>query len=157
SSLDARRYLTEFSTDQGEVYEIAEVGVSERRSITIPVLPGRSIESITPSHDWQNYLVSYSATPTSSFYPVNEVGIYNMDHGQLVFMAGDDLPPPDGRGYRWLNDTTAMISSSYPEGSSQPKRIYGLQYDPSGVPSCLVRAYPEGWQSFIPLWEQLNA
>ncbi|MEO8606757.1 MAG: hypothetical protein ABI690_02665 [Chloroflexota bacterium] len=155
SSPDARRYLTEYTTDAGEVFEIVEVGSDQRPNITIPTLPGRSFDAIVPSDDWQNYLVVYSATPSSSHYPGNEVALYNIERGQLQFLAGDDLPPPDGRSYAWLDNTTAVISSSAPSGS-QPQRIYGLDYDASGVPACLVQTYPQAWQSFIPLWEQFN-
>ena len=155
SSPDARRYLTQFSTEAGEVFEIVEVGNDQRPSITIPTLPGRSFDAIVPSDDWQNYLVVYSATPSTSHYPGNEVAIYNMERGQLQFLAGDDLPPPDGRAYAWLDNTTTVISSSAPSGS-QPERIYGLDYDASGVPACLVQAYPQAWQTFVPLWEQFN-
>ncbi len=156
SSPDARRYLTRYTSQQGDVFEISRVGVAERRSITIPALEGRAIESIVPSEDWQNYLVVYSASPASSHYPGNEVAIYNMDRGKLWFLAGDDLPSPDGRSYGWLDNETALISSTSPTNSGQPQRIYGLDYDVSGVPECVVGAYPNQWQQFVPIWEQLN-
>jgi hypothetical protein len=148
--------LTRYSTEQGEVYVIAEVGVPERRRVIIPPLEGRSIDTIIHSDDWQNYLVVYQATPTSSHYPGNEVAIYNMDRGKLWFLAGDDLPSPDGRSYGWLDNETAFISSTSPGNNGQPQRIYGLDYDVTGVPKCIVTAYPDAWQQFIPLWEQLN-
>ncbi|MBZ0281619.1 MAG: hypothetical protein K8L97_12840, partial [Anaerolineae bacterium] len=146
ASPDARRYLTRFSTDSGEVFEIVEVGIDQRRSITIPNLPGWGVEAVVPSDDWQNYLVAYSG---------NAVAVYTMDRGQVLFLADDDLPSPNGRSYDWADNTTALISSSSPS-SSQPERIYGLEYDASGVPTCLVEAYPQDWQTFIPLWEQFN-
>ena len=80
-----------------------------------------------------------------------------MDRGKLLFLAGDDLPSPDGRSYRWLDNETAVISSYAPPNSGQRQRIYGLDYDPSGVPTCIVNAYPDNWQQFVPIWEQLNA
>lgn len=157
STPDARRYLTHINTEQGETYEIVEVGIPEHRKITIPPLDGRSIETIIPSADWQSYLVVYAATPTTSHYPGNEVAIYNMDRGKLLFLAGDDLPSPQGRSYRWLDNETAIISSYASQGDDQPQRVYGLNYDASGVPSCIVNAYPDHWQQFVPLWEQFNA
>ena len=48
SSPDARRYLTRSSTQQGEVFEIVEVGIPEHRKIVIPPLDGRSIENHCP-------------------------------------------------------------------------------------------------------------
>jgi hypothetical protein len=154
SSPDARRYLTRFSTNEGEVFEIVEVGLNHRPRLTIPNLPGRGIETIIPSDDWQHYLVVYSATPASSHYPGNEIAIYNLERGQVLFLAGDDLPPPDGRDYEWLDNRTVVISS-WPS-NVQPERIYGLEYHASGVPTCLVETYPDDWQTFIPLWEQFN-
>ncbi len=156
STPDARRYLTQYSTDQGEVFEIVDVGAAARRIITIPPFEDRSTETIVRSDDWQNYLVVYAATPSSSHYPGNEIAIYNMERGKVLFLAGDDLPPPDGHSYRWLDNKTVVISSEYPTNNSQPARIYGLDYDASGIPKCLVNAYPAEWQEFIPIWEQLN-
>lgn len=146
SSPDARRYLTRFSTDVGEVFEIVEVGVNERRSITIPNVPGQGFDAIVPSDDWQNYLVAYSG---------NAIAVYNMDKGRLLFIADADLPSTNGRNYAWADNDTALVSSNS-SFSTEPERIYGLEYDASGVPTCLVNAYPQDWQNFVPLWEQFN-
>ncbi|MBZ0287717.1 MAG: hypothetical protein K8I30_08885, partial [Anaerolineae bacterium] len=155
SSPDARRYLTQYSTDAGEVFEIVEVGSSQRQSVTIPNLSGHSIDTIVPSDDWQKFIVVYTNYATGSGVPGNEVALYNFAGEQLQFLEGADLPPPDGRGYQWLDNNTALISSSFPSGS-QTRRIYGLDYDATGVPNCLVQVYPETWRVFVPLWEQFN-
>ncbi len=157
SSPDARRYLTQYNNGQGETFEISEVGIPERRSITIPPFEGRSIETIIHSPDWLKYLVVYAPTPISSHYPGNEIAVYAMNQGKVLFLAGSDLPSRDGRSYRWVDNETISITSSYPVGSGQPSRIFGLDYDASGVPTCLVNAYPNEWQQFVPLWEQFNA
>lgn len=155
-SPDADRFLTRYSTPDGEVMEIVKVGQNERQSITIPNLPGRSIDSIIPSADWQNYFVIYSANQFSQHYPGNEIAVYNMDSGRLLFIAGDDLPQPDGRQYGWLDNDTIYISASGTSGQTQPARIYGIEWHPSGLPACLVNTYPENWRQWVGLWEQLN-
>lgn len=157
SSPDSRRYLTQYNNGQGDIFEIVEVGVTQRRTFTIPPFEGRSVETIVHSPDWTKYLVVYAPTPISSHYPSNEIAVYTMDDGKVLFLAGSDLPSPDGRSYRWVDNQTISITSSYPFGSNQPSRIYGLEYDASGVPICLVNAYPDEWQQFVPLWEQFNA
>ena len=148
SSPDARRYLTQYNNGQGDTFEIVEVGVADRRRITIPPFEGRSVETIVPSPDWTKYLVVYAPTPISSHYPGNEIAVYTMDEGKVLFLAGSDLPSPDGRSYRWADNQTIAISSPYPAGSGQSSRIYGLDYDASGVPTCLVNAYKTGESVF---------
>jgi hypothetical protein len=155
-SPDADRFLTRYNTQDGEVMEIVKVGQNERQSITIPNLPGRSIESIIPSADWQNYFVVYSANPFSQHYPGNEIAVYNINQGRLLFIAGDDLPQPDGRQYGWLDHETIYVSTSNTNNQTQPARIYGINWHPSGLPACLVNTYPENWRQWVGLWEQLN-
>ena len=103
------------------MFEINEVGVPEHRRIIIPPLEGRSIETIVPSSNWQNYLVVYAASPTSADYPGNEVAIYNMDRGKLLFFAGDDLPSQSGRSYSWADNETAIVSSTSPQNNQQQR------------------------------------
>lgn len=155
-SADADRFLTRYSTSDGEVMEVVKVGQNERQNITIPSLPGRSIESIIPSEDWQNYFVIYSADQFSQHYPGNEIAVYNINQGKLVFLAGDDLLQPDARQYGWLGNDTIYVSTSSTNTETQPRRIYGIEWHPSGLPSCLVNAYPENWRQWVGLWEQLN-
>jgi len=155
-SPDADRFLTRYTTPDGEVMEIVKVGQNERQSVTIPYLPGRSIESIIPSSDWQNYFVVYSANPNSQHYPGNEIAVYNMERGKLFLIAGDDLPQPDGRQYGWLDNNTIYVSTSNTNNETQPERIYGIEWHPSGLPACLVNAYPENWRGWVGLWEQFN-
>ncbi len=143
---DPLRYLTQFNDGRGEVIEIVEAGMDERRQTLIPARADRSIENIIPSPDWQNYIVVYSGG--------SEVAIHNFDRGQTLFLAGDDLPSLDGRSYRWRDNQTVIISGSSLSGGGQP-RIYGLDYHPSGLPQCLVTAYPDAWPDFLDLWEQL--
>jgi hypothetical protein len=155
-SPDASRFLTRFSSNDGEVMEIADVRADTRQSMTIPYLAGRSIETIIPSDDWQNYLVVYAASPQTEHYPGNEIAVYNFTRGKLLFIAGDDLPQPDGRQYGWLDNQTIFVSSNNPDVHSQPERIYGLDYAPSGLPNCLIQAFPEQWQVWQPIWENLT-
>lgn len=155
-SPDAFRFLTRYSSGEGEVMEIVDIASGERRNTAIPYLAGRAIESITPSPDWQQFLVVYGALPGSQHYPGNEIAVYHFTQGQRLFIAGDDLPQPDGRQYGWLDDATIFVSSTNPGGHSQPERIFGLEYDASGLPACLVRAFPEQWSAWLPVWEGLT-
>src|SRR5262245_33208787 len=138
------------------VMEIVDVAADSRRSVTLPDLPGRGIEQVIPSPDWQNYLVVYSANPQTEHYPGNEIAVYNFDRGQLLFLAGADLPEPEGRQYGWLDNETIYISSSNTSSQTQPQRIYGINYDASGLPECLVQAYPDHWQDLLPTWELMT-
>jgi hypothetical protein len=157
SSPDAERFLSVIDTEQGRGVEVVEIGQDERNSLFFEALPGRDIVDIIPSPDWENFLVVYSANAFGQHYPGNEIALYNLHDGKRWFIAGDDLPHPDNRTYGWLDNSTAYITGENFGGADAPTRIYGLEYDPSGLPACLVQAFPDEWTQWIDLWEQLNA
>jgi WD40 repeat protein len=155
TSPDAQRYLTRIDGGENTSVEIANVSTELRRSVAIENLPGRSIENIIPSPDWENYLVLYAPYGYSQHYPGREMAVYNMDRGKLWFLAGDDLPPYDA-DYGWLDNQTWYIVGSA-DSAAQPARIYGLDYHASGLPNCLVETFPDDWTRWLDLWERLNA
>ncbi len=145
------RYLTQFDTNSSTGVEVLNVESGEKRSVTFQSLPGRSIDQIIPSPDWEHFFVTYSRNSYGPYSPGNEIALYSLDDGQLWFMAGDDLPPPDSRNYGWVNSQTAYI---YGEGNTNaiPKRVFGSNFDPSGVPTCLVKAFPNKLDSLREAW-----
>ncbi len=136
------RFLTQFDTNTSTGVEVLDVESGEKRSVSFERLPGRGIEQIIPSPDWENILVVYSTNPYGAYSPSNEIAIYSLYDGQRWFMAGDDLPPPDGRYYGWADAQTAFI---YGEGYNNdiPERVFGSNFAPSGIPACLVDSFPE--------------
>ena len=154
---DSRRVLTVIDTDADFVIEISNIGTEQRRSVAIERLPGRDIQSVIPSPDWENYLIVYTPYTYSQHYPGNEIALYNMAAGKLWFVAGDDLPPPERSEYGWLNNDTVYVGGYISSAHTQPERIYGLDYHASGLPTCLVEAFPDQWTQWVDLWEQLNA
>ncbi|MBN1563460.1 MAG: hypothetical protein JXA10_06465, partial [Anaerolineae bacterium] len=83
---DSRRVLTTVEDDDF-VIEISNLGTEQRRSIAIERLPGRTMQSVIPSPDWQNFLIVYSPYSYSQHYPGNEVALYNIDAGKVWFVA----------------------------------------------------------------------
>src|SRR5690606_23318770 len=113
-----------------------------RRNVAFAVLPGRFIEQVIPDAAWERFFIFYSPNAWGQYYPGNEVAMYSLDEGLLWFMAGDDLPPSDARSYGWVDDETVYIyGDGVPE--AQPGRVYGLEYDDSGLPLCAVQAFPD--------------
>jgi hypothetical protein len=155
-SPDSRRYLTSIETEQGRGVEVVDIGADERRSVFFQPLPGRGIQQVIPSPDWEHYLVVYEANQFSPYYPGNEVALYSLNEGLLHFLAGDDLPAASGRNYGWSDNQTAYIASTFDDGGRMPQRIYGLEYAPSGLPACLVANFPEEWMDWRDIWERLN-
>jgi hypothetical protein len=155
ASLDNRRFLTRLDTEEGTGVELVNVGTDERRSLFFEQIPGRFIEQVIPSPNWENYLVVYSPNEFSPHYPGNEIALYNLYDGQRWFIAGADLPANNGRDYGWTDDGEVYIAS-FGGGRGAPDRIYGLDYHPSGLPACLVEAFPEEWTQWTDLWERLN-
>lgn len=128
-------------------------GSIERRSVDFAELRGRIID-VYPSPDWEHYFVVYSPNAYGQYYPGNEVAMYSLDDGFLWFIAGDDLPAPDSRRYGWVNNDTVFVDGEGVIGS-QPARVYGLEYDASGLPACAVEAFPEQLDLWTDLWERL--
>jgi hypothetical protein len=141
TSPDGFRFLTQFDVNGTPGVQILDVTSGQTRTLMFQNLLGRYIEQIIPSPDWEHYFVIYSVNSYGAFSPSNEVAIYSMDDGQLWFMAGDDLPPAEGRNYGWTDDNTAYI---YGEGyrSDVPSRIFGADFAVDGTPRCLLDKYP---------------
>ena len=153
---DQSRYLTRADAADGITLEIVDIRADQRRPLTIPYPIDGTIEQIIPSDDWENALVVYGLNPTSQHYPGNAIAVYNFDRGQLIYAAGDDLPQPEDRAYGWLDARTVYISSFNTEYRSQPERIHGIEYHTSGLPACLVAAFPDDWRRWQPVWENLT-
>ncbi|MBA3868548.1 MAG: WD40 repeat domain-containing protein [Anaerolineae bacterium] len=145
------RFLTQFNTNDSTGVEVLDVNSGEKRSMTFQSLPGRGIDQIIPSPDWEHFLIIYATNTFGPYAPGNEIALYSLKDGQLWFMVGDDLPPPDGRYYGWADPQTAYI---YGEGSTNeiPKRVFGSNFAPSGVPACLVDAFPDKHDLLSEAW-----
>ena len=141
----------------GRGLEIYNAITGNRRQVLFEQLPYRDIRQTILSPDWEHIIVVYDSNSYSPYYPGNEIAIYSMDEGLLWFYAGDDLPAPRYRRYGWSDNNTAFVLSGNSRSSSQPQRIYGLDYHPSGLPTCLVEAFPDEWTQWQDLWEQLNS
>lgn len=144
---DGQRFLTrQFNDSGGVTIEIIDVGMQQRRTEFIfEVLPGRSVQSVIPDANWENFIVVYGS----------DVGIYNIYEGEQFYILSENLPPANNRRYGWLDGRTIYVSSDN-VGFSPNTPIYGLEYHGSGLPMCMVETYPDDWPSLLPLWEQFN-
>ncbi len=145
------RFLTQFGVNNSYGVEVLDVESGEKHSVIFQSLPGRSIDQIVPSPDWEHFLVIYSQNPYGAYAPGNEIALYSLEKGQIWFMAGDDLPPPEGRYYGWTDPQTAYV---YGEGNTNeiPKRVFGSDFAPSGVPTCLINAFPNQEKELSEAW-----
>jgi hypothetical protein len=85
------------------------------------------------------------------------VALYSLARGQEWFIAGDDLPYTGNRRYGWIDNQTAYVYGENPGGYDQPSRVYDVQYDASGLPACLVSAFPDAVTRFADVWERQNS
>jgi hypothetical protein len=149
---DAHRFLTRIDTEDGALIEVVDVGMEQRRSVLIKQLPGYSLSDIVPSPNWENYIAVYSGD-----YNPGAVALYNLYDGQRWFLAYDDLPSLSNPQYGWVDNRTAYIVGEGYGEKAQAERVFGVDYDSSGLPACLVKAFPGDWRSWLDLWERLNA
>lgn len=154
TSSDGFRFLTRYEDQQGNGVEVIDMRDNSRRNVDFAMLPGRFIEQVIPNVNWEKFFVIYSPNEWGQYYPGNEVAMYSLDDGQLWLLAGDDLPPTDSRQYGWVDEHTVYVyGGGVPE--VQPARVYGLQYDASGLPACAVQAFPDQLALWTDLWERL--
>ncbi len=165
---DGFRFLTQFSNQtRGTGVEIVDLQNSAdgvpydnigegitRQSVTFTTVPGSNIDRIIPSPDWQHYLVTYSINAWGEYAPGNQIALYSLTDGLLWWVVGDDLSPPNDRLYGWVDNDNVFI---YGTGFSvdQPARVFGADYDESGLPQCIVDRFPERVDEWIDLWERL--
>jgi WD40 repeat protein len=150
TSADGYRFLA-LGDDFAQVLDLA---ADIRYTVAFERYPGSVIENVRANPSWTKFLVIYSANPYGEYAPGNQIALYDYQGGFQWHIAGDDLPPTDYRDYGWVDDDTVYVTG---EGAvnAQPARVFGADYDESGLPACVVDAYPENAARFGLLWERL--
>lgn len=153
---DRHHYLSQVTNIDGLTgMEVYNVRTGQRRNVFFEEIQDRSIASIIQSPDWEHYLIVYSQSEFGPYQPGgNIVSLYSLDEGKLWLIAGDDLPQPNNRTYGWVDNQIAYVYGER-AGQTQPERIYGLQYHTTGLPQCLVDAFPQTYTRWLGLWERL--
>lgn len=149
---DGQRFLLVSSASSNGV-EIYDIGKGERQRLDFETPPDMTLTDVVPSPSWGHYLVVYAANQATQHSPNGAIALYSMGIGQRAFIAGADLPA-NLVDYGWIDDTTAYITGSR-SGGGTPDRVYGIEYDPSGAPACLLAAHPAGRETWIALWERI--
>lgn len=149
-SRDATRFLVQ-SQDDTIALEQIDLLSGEKKRMEIPLDALGHPTEIIPSPNWQRILAVYEpAAPTAYTFP--EIVVYDFDLGQILYAAGADLPPSPFR-FDWVDDERIYITGI---NHNPAERIYGLEYHPSGLPACLVEAFPNDYTAWLLLWENLT-
>jgi WD40 repeat protein len=152
-SPDGTHYLVQNFTDTGLVIEHVNVLGGERRRMVIPPTSAGTPVQVIPSPDWGRMLALYQpqlpADPASGSY---EIALYGFDQGQLLYIAGADMPAGAFK-FDWVDDDRIVVSGSI---FGAPDRPYGFDFHSSGLPSCLVAAFPNDYTAWLPIWEGLT-
>ena len=154
TSADGYRYLTQFSHDDGSGgAQVADMD-SGGYTVRFNRIPGSRVSDIYANPSWTRFLVIYSVNEYGPYYPGNQIAVYDYRDGFKWLIAGDDLPSLSQRQYGWVDDDTVFV---YGQGrsSGQPARIYGVDYAPNSLPTCIMDAHPENADRFSQLWERL--
>jgi hypothetical protein len=150
TSSDGHRFLLQKSYG----VEIVDLDTEERKGVDFERVRGTGIERVVFNPSWTKFLVIYGTNSYGQYYQGNEIALYDLEGGKRWFMAGDDLPASDYREYGWVDEDTVYI---YGEGdpNNQIARVFGVDYDATGLPACAVAAYPDALPEWIDLWERL--
>jgi WD40 repeat protein len=143
-SPDADRYLTQRQSGDQLIMEITDIGSELRKSAGIDTL-GRRLIDVSASPDWSRFL---------AIYQNGDVAIYDLEAGRLQYIAYDDLPVSGSRSYGWIDNDSAYVMSQ--GGGGPGVRLYGADYHVTGLPNCIVEAYPDTWEELLPLWERFS-
>ncbi len=152
NTADGERFLSRIDETTFEVYEI---GQEERTRIRVRSFPQMTLEQILPSPDWEHYLAIYDSNSFGQHGSGGEILVYSVTGEILLHAAGDDLPPTISRAYGWVDEETIFISAGVGTSNS-PERVYGVDYAESGIPACLVEAFPQTYSRWILVWERFN-
>jgi hypothetical protein len=157
TSNDGYRYLSRDSRFGDATMQVTDLsgGDINQQEVTIDRVRGADVSAVYWNDAWTRFLVTYSDNQYGPYFPGNQLSMYHIEDGQLWFMAGDDLPPPEARSYNWVDDETVVITGSGTEGSI-PDRIFGVDYAPNALPQCVVDAFPDQVDEYVLLWERLN-
>lgn len=150
-SPDGTRFLTQ-SQESNIVLEQIDLLSGERRRLEIPVGAEGSPVQLIPSPNWQRVLAVYQPALPSDTNTLFEVAVYDFDLGQILYAAGADLPP-DAINFDWVDNERIFVAGSNYDSLD---RSYGLDYHPSGLPACLVAAFPDDYAAWLPVWEGLT-
>ncbi|MCA9882500.1 MAG: hypothetical protein KC708_06000 [Anaerolineae bacterium] len=136
-------------------YEITDVWSGERSRFRVPKRENYVVEQVIPSADWQHYIVIYSYSLGDLYLRESEVMVFDFDGRMMVHLTDNNMPSSQERRYSWLDNDRIVIRSSQ-EYQANAGPILGVDYHVSGLPQCMVSAYPDTWQQFLPLWEMFN-
>ncbi len=154
TSDDGYRYLTQGYSGSRAFAEVTDLHSNDHYTVNFNTVPGSSIEAVYANPSWTRFLVVYSVNAYGPYAPGNQIALYDYQEGFKWLIAGDDLPPNGLRQYGWVDDDTVFV---YGQGrmSSQPPRVYGVDYARSGLPACIADAFPAQAEFFLPLWNRL--
>ncbi|MCB9450242.1 MAG: PD40 domain-containing protein [Anaerolineaceae bacterium] len=154
NSADGTHYLTRRDDFDTITIENVDVLGDERRQLVIPTHTDvATIAQVIPSPGWGRMLLIYQPAMPADENTYYELAVYDFDLGQLLYVAGADLPP-DFYDTGWVDDDRIYVSGS--NYYYVPDRRYGLEYDTSGLPTCLVNAFPGEYENWLPVWEGLT-
>jgi hypothetical protein len=131
--------------------EIVEVGADDRPVIYFENLPNVLLSEIYPSPDWRHALVTYDFNDGIRRH--TDLALYSFENGLEWVISGENVPGGVG-GYSWLDNNTIRVQSSAPADDILLPTDLGLAYHPTGLPQCLVDAFPEAYEQWVPIWER---
>jgi hypothetical protein len=151
-SLDATRFLTQ-TIGSDIVIESVDILGGERSQLVIPISRLGSLNRLIPSPDWQRVLVVVQPALSETGGSAPDIAVYDFEAGQLLYVASADLPP-NAYEFGWIDNQNIYVIGD--AASRLPVRPYDLDYDASGLPVCLVEAFPDEYQAWLPIWENLT-
>jgi|GEM_PF-3571187 WD40 repeat protein len=139
-SSDGKVYLTTYTSSDNDVVVERYNSVTQERDVITLASQGYS-GNLVVNETWDRYLLD-TGTLLLAFD----------ERGQLLRTMDVQSIAQDGiSNLVWVDeDEFAAVSSMGPGIRTE---FYGLLYHPSGLPQCLVDAYPAEWSQFVGLWE----
>ncbi|MBL8160871.1 MAG: PD40 domain-containing protein [Anaerolineae bacterium] len=150
-SPDGTRFLIQ-NQDNSMVFEQIDLLGGVRRRMEVPVGALGIPRQIYPSPNWQRILFVYEPLIPSDAESLYEIAVYDFDLGQILYVAGADMPPY-AFGFDWVDNERIFVAGINYDFFDRP---YGLDYHPSGLPACLVNAFPDDYSAWLPVWEGLT-
>jgi len=130
------------------VIEVADVTSDDRQRLILENFPDAPLEFVNPSPDWQHVMAFHNEG--SGF----GLALYSFSDGLQWYMSAENIPGAFPNEHFWQNNSTFVIQPDNPDGSVLSPTVFGVDAHPTGLPQCLVDAFPDGYNRWVPVWER---
>ncbi len=131
------------------VIEVADVTSDDRQRLILENFPNAPLEFVNASPDWRHVMAFHNEGGQVA------LALYSFADGLRWYMSAENIPGTFPLEYFWQNNNTFVIQPDNPDDNTiLTTAVFGVDAHPTGLPQCLVDAFPDGFNQWVPVWER---